>query len=69
MSAPIDSARQGEANGVRSVTGASAEVEQGGLSPNGGSAPPVQWQEAIEEAIGEVSWTNPNRILSRQKSL
>ena len=57
MSAPVDSARQGEANGVRSVSGASAEVEQGGLSPNGGSSPPAQWQEAIEEAIGEEEAT------------
>jgi len=53
MSAPIDESSQGGANGVRSVPGASAEVEQGGLSPNGGRSPPAQWQEAIEEEIGE----------------
>ena len=54
MSAPIDEASQGGANGVRSVSGASAEAElQGGLSPNGGRSPPAAFQEAIQDAIAE----------------
>ena len=66
MSAPIDAASEGGSAGVRSVAGASAEVEiQGGLSPNGGTTPPAAWQEAVQESILEEAAATPSTASKR----